>query len=43
MRSIDDEKIAIGKLVYDGELTVHQASVEYDVTEKNSKLLGKEI
>lgn len=34
MRSIDDEKMAIGKLVYDGELTVHQASVEYDVTEK---------
>ena len=34
MYGTEEERMAIGKLVYEGELTVHQASIEYDVTEK---------
>ena len=34
MHGTKEERIAIGKLVHDGELTAHQASVKYDVPER---------
>ena len=29
-----EERLAIGKLIHDGELTLHEASLKYDVPEK---------
>lgn len=34
MYGTKEERLAIGKRVHDGELTVHKAAVEYDVPEK---------
>ena len=34
MHGTKEERLAIGKLVHDGELTTHQATVKYDVSEK---------
>lgn len=34
MHGTKEERLAIGKLVHNGELTVHRASVKYDVPEK---------
>ena len=34
MSHTKEEKLAIGKLVYDGTLTKHEASVKYDILER---------
>ena len=35
MYGTKEERLAIGKQVYDGELTKHEASVKYDVPERS--------
>ena len=35
MHGTKEERLAIGKLVYDGKLTKHEASVKYDIPERS--------